>query len=83
MFQKGFITKEIFGCIRMLCMIYFKWKGQVLILYSVKRVLFIGLISLYYTLLRMRSQIGESIEELHRKIDVATHSKQSVKKGYS
>ena len=36
-------------------MIYFKWKGQVLILYSVKRVLFIGLISLYYTLLRMRS----------------------------
>jgi hypothetical protein len=30
----------------------------------------------------MRSQIGESIEELHRKIDVATHSKQSVIKGY-
>ena len=39
-------------------------------------------ISLNHTLLRMRSQIGESIEELHRKIDVATHSKQSVIKGY-
>ena len=41
-----------------------------------------GGISLYHTLLRMRSQIRESIEELHRKIDVATHSKQSVIKGY-
>ena len=39
-------------------------------------------ISLYHTLLRMRSQIGESIEESHRKIDVGTHSNQSVIKGY-
>ena len=39
-------------------------------------------ISLYHTLLRMRSQIGESIEELHKKIDVTTHSKQSVIEGY-
>jgi hypothetical protein len=39
-------------------------------------------ISLYHTLLRMRSQIGESIEELDIKIDVTTHSKQSVIKGY-
>jgi hypothetical protein len=39
-------------------------------------------ISLYHTLLRMRSQIGESIEESHRKIDVATHPKQSVINGY-
>jgi hypothetical protein len=31
----------------------------------------------------MRSQIEESIEELQRKIDVATHSKQSVIKGYT
>jgi hypothetical protein len=30
----------------------------------------------------MRSQIEESIEELARKINVATHSKQSVIKGY-
>jgi hypothetical protein len=30
----------------------------------------------------MRSQIEESIEEFARKIDVATHSKQSVIKGY-
>ena len=30
----------------------------------------------------MRSQIRESIEELHKKIDVATHTKQSVIKGY-
>jgi hypothetical protein len=39
-------------------------------------------ISLYHTLLRMRSQIEKSIEELARKIDVATHSKQSVINGY-
>jgi hypothetical protein len=31
-------------------------------------------IYLYHTLLRMRSQIGESIEELDIKIDVTTHS---------
>ena len=30
----------------------------------------------------MRSKIGESIEELHIKIDVTTHSKQSLIIGY-
>ena len=39
-------------------------------------------ISLNHTLVRMRSQIEESIEEFARKIDVATHSNQSVIKGY-
>jgi hypothetical protein len=34
-------------------------------------------------LVRMRSQIEESIEEFDRKIDVATHSNQSVIKGYA
>jgi hypothetical protein len=39
-------------------------------------------ISLYSTLVRMRSQIEKSIEEFARKIDVAAHSNQSVIKGY-
>ena len=38
---------------------------------------------IYHTLVRIRSQIEESIEEFDRKIDVATHSNQSVIKGYS
>jgi hypothetical protein len=57
-----------------------------LIPHSLRKSIFPGInptyISLYHTLLKMRSQIGESIEELHRKIDVATHSKQSMIKGY-